>query len=137
MIPPGHRATTLIAGVLRWGSYLSATLLFAGLVWAFVALELPLQLGRVIPLRMLAPELAAGNPYALMQLGILLLLLTPLLRIVAAAVSFHAERERRYTLVAVVVLTIILVGLMLARSHWLETRRMRAPTPRSFSSIRS
>lgn len=117
MISPGHRATALIAGVLRWGSYLSAALLFAGLVWALLTPETPLQLGRAIPLRMLAPQLAAGNPYAVMQLGILLLLLTPLLRIAAAAVSFHAEGERRYTLVALVVLTIILVSLLLARSH--------------------
>ncbi len=117
MIRAGHRATALIAGVLRWGSYLSATLLLAGLIWALLALELPLQLARVIPLRTLAAQLAAGNPYAVMQLGILLLLLTPLLRIVTAAVSFHAERERRYTLVALVVLTIILVSVLLARSH--------------------
>lgn len=117
VIPPGHRATALIAGVLRWGSYLSAALLFAGLVWALLMPETPLQLGRAIPLRMLAPQLAAGNFYAVMQLGILLLLLTPLLRIAAAAVSFHAEGERRYTLAALVVLTIILVSLLLARSH--------------------
>jgi len=43
MIRAGHRATALIAGVLRWGSYLSATLLLAGLIWALLALELPLS----------------------------------------------------------------------------------------------
>jgi len=115
VIPPGHRATTFIAAVLRWGSYLSATLLFVGLVWALLVPALPAQPSQAIPLRMLAPQLAAGNPNALMQVGILLLLLTPLLRIVTAAVSFQAEREWRYTLVSLTVLAIILVSLLLAR----------------------
>ncbi|MGH8631841.1 MAG: DUF1634 domain-containing protein [Burkholderiales bacterium] len=45
-----------------------------------------------------------------------LLLLTPLLRLVVAAISFWVEGERRYTLVSLVVLAMILLSAWLARA---------------------
>jgi uncharacterized membrane protein len=58
-----------------------------------------------------------GNPYALMQLGLLVLLATPLLRVVVAAGTFWRIRERRYTVVALLVL------LSVAASVWLSGGR--------------
>lgn len=105
-----------IAATLRWGSYLSAALMAVGLAWVLSTPDVPLQVGPGIPLRLLAGQLLAGNPYAVMQAGVLLLLLTPLLRIAVAAVSFWMERERLYTLVSLAVLAIILLGLLLSRT---------------------
>jgi uncharacterized membrane protein len=51
-----------------------------------------------------------------MQLGVLLLLLTPLARLVVTALSFWLEGERRYSLVSLTVLLIILASLLLSRS---------------------
>jgi uncharacterized membrane protein len=108
-----ERAQRAIAGVLRWGCYVSAGVLLAGVAWALGARGVALQVGPPIPLRELGTQLARGNPYALMQVGVLLLLLTPLVRIVTAAVSFELAGERRYTLVSLVVLTLILLTVLL------------------------
>ncbi|MFQ5926653.1 MAG: DUF1634 domain-containing protein [Terriglobia bacterium] len=112
MTLPRQRAAEAISAVLRWGSYLSAAVLLLGVVWVLRSPEVPLQVGPAMPLRQLGRQLVAGNPYAVMQLGILFLLLTPLLRIVTAAVSFGLAGERRYTLVALAVLSLILLSLL-------------------------
>jgi len=75
----------------------------------------PIQVGPAMPLRLLPEQLLDANPYAIMQVGVLLLLLTPLVRLVMAAVSFWLEGERRYTLVSLAVLGIILVSVFLSR----------------------
>lgn len=102
-----------IAFTLRWGSYLSALVLLLGVTWVAVAHDLPLQVGPPMPLKALGPQLLERNPYAVMQLGILLLLVTPLLRAAVAGASFWVNRERRYTLVALAVLAVILLTVFL------------------------
>ena len=106
-----------LAGTLRWGSYLSALLLAVGVVWVALDPSVPIQVGPGMPFRILGEQLATGNPYALMQLGLLVLLATPLLRVVVAAGTFWRIRERRYTVVALLVL------LSVAASVWLSGGR--------------
>ncbi len=106
-----------IAGTLRWGSYLSALLLAVGVVWVALDPSVPIQVGPGMPFRILGEQLVVGNPYALMQLGLLVLLATPLLRVVVAAGTFWRIRERRYTVVALLVL------LSVAASVWLSGGR--------------
>jgi len=114
----GGRANLWIAATLRWGSFLSAGLLLVGVVWLTLAQggDRPLQIGSPMPSSELLRQLIEGNPYALMQAGVVLLLLTPLLRLVVAALSFWMEGERRYTLVSLVVLAMILLSAWLARA---------------------
>ena len=109
-------AARWIAAVLRWGSFMSAGLMLAGVIWLLLAADVPLQVGPPIPLDALLGQLRDANPYAVMQAGLTLLLLTPLLRIAVAATSFWFEGERRYTLVSLVVLGIIVVSILLARA---------------------
>ena len=104
-----------IAFVLRWGSYLSAGFLLVGLVWVMVASDVPIQAGPPMPLTVVGEQLLAGNPYAVIQLGILLLLATPLTRVVMASVSFWLGGERRYSVMSLVVLAIILATVLLAQ----------------------
>lgn len=110
-----RRATVWIAATLKAGSLGAAALMLAGVVWVLAEVDVPLQVGPPMPLAALAAQLLLGNPYAVMQAGVLLLVLTPLLRIVVAGASFWAEGERRYTLVSLAVLVIIAVSLLLAR----------------------
>ena len=49
---------------------------------------------------------------AIVQLGILLLIATPIARVALAAVGFHLERDRLYTFVSLVVLGILLFSIM-------------------------
>lgn len=114
-MPTGRTASRAIAAVLRWGSYLSAGVLLVGIILVVRTRNVPLQIGPGLPLTEMGRALAAGNPYAVMQLGIVLLLLTPLVRIVTAAAAFARAGERRYALVSLVVLGLILLTLLGAR----------------------
>lgn len=110
-----QRATAWIVTTLRWGSILSAALMLAGVLWLLQETDRPMQVGPPMPLPFLVGQLRGGNPYAIMQTGLLLLLLTPLLRLGAAALSFWMGRERRYALVSLTVLAVILVSVFLWR----------------------
>ena len=110
-----HAATRAIAAVLRWGSYLSAGLILLGMVLVLTSPDVPLQVGPAIPFAQLGEQLAQRNPYAVMQVGILLLLLTPVVRVGTAVVSFTVAGERRYALVSLVVLALILLSIWGAR----------------------
>lgn len=110
-----RKATAWIAATLKWGSYLSAALMLVGTTLVLMETDRPIQVEPAMPLRLLPGQFLDANPCAIMQAGVLLLLLTPLMRLVMAAVSFWMERERRYTLVSLAVLTIILASLFLSR----------------------
>ena len=114
-----ERTYQSVAATLRWGSYLSAALLLAGVVWLLAEGDgdRPIQIGPPMPLERLGEELLRGNPYAVMQAGVLLLLFTPVLRLIVAAVSFWLEKERRYAFVSLAVLLMILLSVFLARGH--------------------
>ena len=59
----------------------------------------------------LLPLLAAGDPTAIIQLGILLLIATPIARVLFGVIGFAIERDRLYTAVSVAVLTILIISL--------------------------
>jgi len=54
------------------------------------------------------------NSLALIQLGLLLLIATPVLRVVFAIVAFYMEKDRLYTAVSCIVLAILLFSLLRA-----------------------
>jgi uncharacterized membrane protein len=49
---------------------------------------------------------------AIIQLGLLLLVLTPIARVLFAAVAFALERDFLYVLISLVVLALLIVGLL-------------------------
>lgn len=59
--------------------------------------------------------IAAGDPGAIIQLGILLLIATPVARVAFAIVAFAIERDRLYVAVSVAVLAVLLGSLILSR----------------------
>ena len=113
-----ERTYQWVAATLRWGSYLSATVLLIGVLWLLAEGDgdRPIQIGPPMPLERLGEELLRGNPYAVMQTGVLLLLFTPLLRLLVAAFAFWMDDERRYAVVSLAVLLMILVSVFLARA---------------------
>lgn len=113
-----ERTYQWVAATLRWGAYLSAAILLVGVVWLLAEGDgdRPIQIGPPMPLARLAEELLRGNPYAVMQTGVLLLLFTPLLRLMVAAFAFWMDNERRYALVSLAVLLMILFSVFLARA---------------------
>jgi uncharacterized membrane protein len=49
---------------------------------------------------------------AIIQLGIALLILTPILRVVFAAIGFGLEKDRLYVVISLIVLAIIVVSML-------------------------
>ncbi|HEV2620320.1 MAG TPA: DUF1634 domain-containing protein [Acidobacteriaceae bacterium] len=60
-------------------------------------------------------RVVTGDAVAAIELGILLLVATPVCRVVFAVIAFALERDRLYVAVSVVVLGVLLSGLL--RSH--------------------
>jgi uncharacterized membrane protein len=55
---------------------------------------------------------AKGNAAAIIQLGILLLIATPIARVIFAIVGFTLERDRLYVLISLIVLSVLIFGLL-------------------------
>jgi uncharacterized membrane protein len=56
--------------------------------------------------------LRAGNPVAVIQVGVLLLIATPIARVVFAVIAFALERDRLYVAVSLAVLIVLMVSLV-------------------------
>lgn len=114
-----ERTERAIGALLRGGLLCSAAIVVAGgaLFLARHGAAAPSYgsfRGEPAELRHVSGILAAalaGRGRALIQLGLLLLIATPIARVAFAAVAFALERDRLYTAIALVVLAILLVSL--------------------------
>lgn len=135
---PDERMEAMVAGILRFGVLASFALVLAGSVWMFAsgstgyagldaggqtirAALSASSLGgalRVAPTSPLATVqgVLAGKPYALIALGLLVLIATPVLRVVASVVTFARRRDRAYTLITAYVLLVLIVSFVLGRA---------------------
>ncbi|MFI5235479.1 MAG: DUF1634 domain-containing protein [Gemmatimonadales bacterium] len=116
---PGHDPMELVIGnVLRWGVALAATVGVFGVV-AFLfargsdAAEFRHFSGDAATgIPAIVTGVLSGSPRALMQLGILLLIVTPIMRVALSLVAFVRERDRTYIAVTALVLLLLLYGLV-------------------------
>jgi uncharacterized membrane protein len=60
-----------------------------------------------------------GDSRAIIQLGLLLLLATPIARVLFSVFAFASQRDYLYVVLTLVVLTVLLASLFL--NHWLMT----------------
>ncbi len=60
-------------------------------------------------------DIAAGDPAAIIKLGVLLLIATPIARVAFAAVAFALEKDRLYVAISVVILAVLLVGFFYSK----------------------
>jgi uncharacterized membrane protein len=70
--------------------------------------------GDASPLRSVGATLAGavhGDPRAIVQLGLVLLIATPVARVALTLAAFAAQRDRMYVAMTALVLTLLLVGL--------------------------
>lgn len=109
-----QQVANAIGWILQGGVLLSTAVILLGL------LLLPTRPGGLSPERVLAfpqtlGQIAGGlltvRPQAVIMLGLLLLIATPIVRVAASVVAFAIERDRRYVLITLVVLTILLLSL--------------------------
>lgn len=119
---PPFELNDTISKVLRYGTVLSATVLAAGL--ALMVLEAPagspqnlqamLSSGFGTPT--LSPSaliagIAAGNPVSVLELGALILVATPLVRVSASVCLFLGEKDELYAGITAIVLVMLLVAI--------------------------
>jgi len=63
-----------------------------------------------------AQGLMAGRGQAVVALGLMLLIATPIFRVVAAMVGFALQRDRGFTLISTVVLIVLLISFALGKA---------------------
>jgi uncharacterized membrane protein len=125
--PPGpqvsakvkERTALLIGWMLRGGVIVSAAMTVIGL------LLLPFRPGALNDRRMEAfphtlVEVWSGllglHPQAIIALGLLLLIATPVLTVTTSAIAFAVERDCRFVVIALIVLAILVTSFALGRN---------------------
>ena len=104
-----QKSEKIIAEILRLGSGLSIALMTAGLglFWARGGSD-GLQGAGIVGLHSLLAGVASLKPISIMTLGVIILLLTPMFRVIAAGISFLiVERDLKYALISLGVLVIL------------------------------
>ncbi len=107
------------AATLRLGMIAGFVAMGLGFVW-WLAVGSPsgAQAAKVLPLERVPAELLALNPLALLNLGVLLLLATPVVTLVAQIITFAAARNWLYLGICLLIGAIILFSLAVSL-HWL------------------
>lgn len=115
-MPKSKLAYNYISAVLKWGSYLSLFILLLGLILLFfVSTPIPITFQvKALSLSQLTNELFKLNIVAFINLGLLVLMITPILRVTVAIFSFILEKDSKYTIIASGVLLVLMFSLLLA-----------------------
>jgi len=100
----------VVQPILRWGMVLSLMFMFAGLALGFVTGD---QDAGVVPLEEIPSGLLEMDGAAFLTLGIVLLIATPLARVVGSLCVFIKEDDRRFILVSLAVLLAVVVAVLL------------------------
>jgi len=110
-----------VSFVLRFGVILSASVIILGLA-LLVAQGGQGALGDVAAVRSFPHSpaavwagLLALDPVAVVTLGLILIILTPISRVAVSIVAFAIEGDRRYVAVTALVLAILLASLVLGK----------------------
>lgn len=109
-MPSQERMNQVIHKVLLAGVVVSMTLIGIGL---FLTATTPDAEQGWIGLGSLWDAMVALEPVALVELGLLVLIATPLLRILAALALFTSERDYRFILIALFVLGMVSLAVVI------------------------
>lgn len=115
-----HPVESWIARVLWTGVVLSSAVILAGLVLALLgpqpagvhgALDRAGPWAHVSSFHSLLRGLAGGDPFAVLQLGLLLLILTPVVRVAVTVALFALQGDWIFATIAGIVLALLTLGL--------------------------
>lgn len=125
----GHGIEVVLSLVLRWGVIASAIVILLGVVLMITSGESGYGAGfDIVKLlqynsevaEMLYPTnlqtilsgLLSLKSFAVIDLGLVMLIATPIMRVAMAAVIFGIERDKKYVVIASLVLAILLLGIL-------------------------
>ncbi len=112
-----ERFRLLVSWILIVGVGVSATLVLAGFVTSFVVgwegslVGAPKGTTPLSDFASMTDSLAALRPVGIAQLGLLVLVATPVVRVAASTVAFALEGDRLYAGITLAVLVVLLVSL--------------------------
>jgi len=115
------RFRALVSGILIVGVTLSATLMLLGFAGSLLVGWQGSLIGATPGTNALADfgamgqSLAAMRPVGIAQLGLVVLIATPVLRVAASCAAFALEGDRLYAGITLAVLAILLVSLFALR----------------------
>jgi uncharacterized membrane protein len=111
-----------LARVMLGGVLLAASILSAGLVW-YLATHEGMPPGDHVfsgepkyfenPISMIQRALESreiGHRRSLIMIGVVLLLINPLVRVAFAAFGFAAQKDRLYTVISLIVLSVLIIS---------------------------
>ncbi|WP_099974127.1 DUF1634 domain-containing protein [Lactobacillus terrae] len=102
----------IIGRILRIGVVISAIIITAGIIIYFISGsgysgsgEFPRRFTEIFS------GIASGKSYAVIMLGIFMLILTPVLRVVVSIYAFFKEGDKLYTIITTIVLIILIFAI--------------------------
>jgi uncharacterized membrane protein len=95
-------------------TYVAVAILTVGVVAMLAAGISPLDPPPVIDLATIATGVASLRPEAILGVGIVVVVATPIIRVIAAAVTYARSGETRMLLISIAILAVILVGVVSA-----------------------
>lgn len=107
-----ERLEPALARLLQVGTIVSMALVTLGTILFIAGGRSPLDPGPALELATLPADLVAGDPAAILWLGVLGLLLTPGLRVVGALIGFARAGEWRMAGVAVAIMVVVATGIV-------------------------
>jgi uncharacterized membrane protein len=115
------RFRTMVSAVLVIGVTISAVLIGAGFIaalavgWQGSLIGAATSTASTTDFSNLSTRLAAFEPAAITQLGLITLLATPVARVAASVFGFALEGDRLYTAITLAVLLILLTSIFVLR----------------------
>jgi uncharacterized membrane protein len=114
-----HEMDEIIGALLRYGVLLSASVVLAGGIWYLI------QYGTALPgyhvfrgepeylrhLRGIVSGIPGFHCRRMIQLGLVLLISTPVARVAFSVVAFLLQRDRTYVAITLIVLAVLLLSL--------------------------
>lgn len=122
--PGGHPIELLISYVLRTGVLIAAALVAVGLVMFFVDVANGTTSGQAkdilnhgghqitVSWTSIAHGVAHGEALSMIELGLLVLILTPVSRVLLTLVLFLIEKDPVFVIVSAIVLVVLMLGFL-------------------------
>lgn len=112
-MPGAHPIELWISLVLRIGVLLSAAIILIGLsLFLLQGQSAALTAARPTSWQALLERAGSGHPLAIIQVGLLVLILTPIARVGMTVILFAVQREWHFVLITTLVLVILVFGLL-------------------------
>lgn len=108
----------LVGNILRWGVIIAMTIVIIGfVVYIFQKGTQPIDYSVFNPVRFqgfahMMEGLSLGRSESIIQTGVLLLIATPIARIVFAMIGYGLERDRLYVIISLIILAIITFSII-------------------------